>query len=71
MAGFLPSNKVSLKVDERNFVGGNPFLLGAVLSRFFALYGSVNSFSQLEIELIQRQGIWKTWDPVIGEQASI
>ena len=69
--GFCRGNKVSLKVDERNFVGGNPFLLGAVLSRFFALYGSVNSFSQLEIELIQRQGIWKTWDPVIGEQASI
>ncbi len=69
--GFCRGNKVTLTVDERNFVGGNPFLLGSVLSRFFSLYVAANSFCQLEIELVQRQGIWKKWKPVIGGRASI
>ena len=69
--GFCRGNKVKLRIDERNFVGGNPFLLGSILSRFFSLYASVNSFSELEIETLQREGVWKTWHPVIGEQASI
>ncbi len=67
--GFARGNKIKLLVDERNFVGGNPYLLGSVLSRFFGLYSTVNSFTELEIETVQREGIWKKWMPVTGEQA--
>ena len=45
-----------------------PFLLAAVLNRFMPLYASVNSFTQLIIKSKQREGIWKRWEPVAGEQ---
>ncbi len=67
--GFVRGTEVTMTLDERFFVGGSAFLLGAVLSRFFALYASINSFSQLVVRNAQREGIWKQWPPVGGEQA--
>lgn len=66
--GFCRGIEVTLKFDERMFVGSNAFMLAAVLNRFFSLYSSVNSFTQLIIKSEQREGVWKRWQPMAGEQ---
>jgi type VI secretion system protein ImpG len=66
--GFCRGIEVSLLFDEELYVGSSAFLLGSVLNRFFALYSSVNSFTQLLIRSKQRDGIWKQWPPIVGEQ---
>ncbi|HEY7495033.1 MAG TPA: type VI secretion system baseplate subunit TssF [Candidatus Tectomicrobia bacterium] len=38
------------------------------MQHFFALYTSVNAFTQLIIHSHQREGIWKQWPPTAGEQ---
>ena len=64
--GFCNGMEVTLVLDEEMFVGGGAFLLGTVLERFFSLYGSVNSFSQLVIRKWRTKGEWKRWPPMLG-----
>lgn len=66
--GFCRGIEITLEFDERLYVGSSAFLLAAVLNRFFPLYASINSFTQLIIKSQQREGIWKKWQPVAGEQ---
>ncbi len=66
--GFCRGIEIELLFDEELYVGSSAFLFGAVLNRFFALYASVNSFTQLLIRSKQRDGIWKKWPPTVGEQ---
>ncbi len=66
--GFCRGVQISLTLDEADFVGGNPYLFGAVLSRFFAQHTAVNSFTQLRLYSAQREGIWKEWQPSTGTQ---
>jgi type VI secretion system protein ImpG len=66
--GFCRGVEIELLFDEELYVGSSAFLFGSVLNRFFALYASVNSFTQLVIRSKQRDGIWKKWPAVIGEQ---
>ncbi len=66
--GFCRGIEVTLVFDEQLYVGSGAFLLAAVLNRFLPLYASVNSFTQLIIKSKQREGIWKRWEPVAGEQ---
>ncbi|MBI3329158.1 MAG: type VI secretion system baseplate subunit TssF [Nitrospinae bacterium] len=66
--GFCRGIEVTLTFDERLYVGSSPFLFASVLNHFLALYGSVNSFTQLVIKSRQREGIWKQWQPMAGEQ---
>lgn len=66
--GFCRGTEVSLLFDESLYAGSNPFLFAAVLDRFFGLYSAINSFTQLVIKSRQRNGIWKTWPPRIGER---
>jgi type VI secretion system protein ImpG len=66
--GFCRGIEITLVLDERLYVGSGAFLLAAVLDRFFPLYASVNSFTQLTLKSLQREGIWKRWQPVAGEQ---
>ncbi len=67
--GFCRGTEVRLELDEEGFVGGHPFLLAAVLNRFFGLYAAVNSFTQLVLTSRQRHGVWKTWEPLAGDRA--
>src|SRR5947209_4484307 len=67
--GFCQGTEVTLTFDENAYVGSGAFLLASVLERFFALYASVNSFSQLVIKSSQREGEWRRWAPAAGEQA--
>ena len=66
--GFCRGTEVTLMFDESAYVGGGAFLLSAVLNRFFALYTSINSFTQLVVQSRQREGVWKRWPSVAGEQ---
>jgi type VI secretion system protein ImpG len=66
--GFCRGTRVTLEFDESKYVGGGAFLMGAVLERFFALYVSINSFTQLRIRSRQREGVWKQWPPTVGER---
>jgi len=66
--GLCRGTEVSLTLDEERFAGGSGFLMGAVLARFLALYTSINSFTQTVIHSRQREGEWKRWPPIAGEQ---
>lgn len=66
--GFCRGIEITLVFDEHLYVGSSAFLLAAVLNCFFALYASVNSFTQLIIKSQQREGVWKKWQPMAGEQ---
>jgi type VI secretion system protein ImpG len=66
--GFCQGTEVTLTFDENAYMGSGAFLLASVLQRFFALYASVNSFAQLVIRSTQREGEWKRWPPLAGEQ---
>lgn len=65
--GFCRGTEITLVFDESLYVGSGAFLLASVLNRFFALYSSTNSFTQLVIESAQRKGVWKRWEPMAGE----
>jgi len=65
--GFCRGNEVTLVLDEEYYEGSGAYLFGAVLNRFLASYASINSFTHLVIKSKQREGIWKTWDPMAGE----
>lgn len=67
--GFCRGTEIRLTLDESLFEGGSSLLFGEVLNRFFALYTSINAFTQLVLESKQKKGIWRTWQPMVGEQA--
>ncbi|MEX2584194.1 MAG: type VI secretion system baseplate subunit TssF [Gemmatimonadota bacterium] len=66
--GFCRGHEVTLTIDESAYVGTSPLLLASVLSNFFSLYTSVNSFTQLVLRSQQREGIWMQWPARAGEQ---
>jgi len=66
--GFCRGIEVSLTFDERLYVGSSAFLLASVLNRFLPLYASVNTFTRLIIHSSQREGVWKKWEPMVGDQ---
>jgi len=68
--GFCQGTEITLEFDEDLYAGSGAFLLGAVLQQFFALYASINSFTQLVmIRSAQREGEWMRWPPQVGYQA--
>jgi type VI secretion system protein ImpG len=68
---FVRGLEISVEFDEQQYVGTGVFLLAAVLEQFFALYASINSFTQTVVSTRQREGIVKRWPPRVGEQIVI
>ncbi|WP_010299898.1 type VI secretion system baseplate subunit TssF [Candidatus Odyssella thessalonicensis] len=66
--GFVNGLKITLTVNERAYTGESVFLLASVLRTFFALQTSLNSFVQLQVNSVQRQGEWMSWQPLHGAQ---
>jgi len=66
--GFCRGMAITLEIDERKFVGSNPDLLAAVLNRFFGLYTSINSYTELTVVGTQPNGIRKSWPPMAGDR---
>jgi type VI secretion system protein ImpG len=67
--GFCRGTEITLTFDETQYVGSSAFMLASVLNRFFALYASTNSFTQLVIQRVGREGEWKRWLPMAGAGA--
>ncbi len=64
--GFCRGYQITLEFDEGAYVGGSALLMAAVLSRFFAQYTSINSFTRV---VVNRNGEeWKRWEPMTGRQ---
>jgi type VI secretion system protein ImpG len=51
--------QISVTLDDAAFEGTGPFLLGAVLSEFFAQYVSINSFTETVIRTLGRGEIMR------------
>ncbi len=66
--GFVRGFEITLEFDRSLYVGSSPFLLGSVLERFFALYVTANSFTQLIIKEQSQEEIWKKWPPRAGHK---
>lgn len=66
--GFTRGIEVVIELDETKFVGVSMYLFAAVLEQFFGLYVSMNSFSQLAVRVMQREGELKRWPPRAGDQ---
>ena len=58
--------RVEMELNEDLFAGGGVFLFASVLERFFGLYASMNSFSQLAVLTRQRQKPVREWPPRAG-----
>jgi type VI secretion system protein ImpG len=60
--------EISVEFDESHFVGAGMYLFASVLERFFALYASINSFTQLVARTRQPEAILKRWQPRAGNR---
>jgi type VI secretion system protein ImpG len=68
---FARGTRVELELDEDQFVGAGAFLFAAVLERFFALYASMNSFTQVAVRTRQRQERLHEWAPRAGTRVLV
>jgi type VI secretion system protein ImpG len=68
LSSFARGLEVVLELDETKFVGTSGVLFASLLERFFGLYASVNSFTQLTARYRQRDGALKRWPPRAGER---
>ena len=61
--------RITLDLDEDNFAGDGAWIFASVLERFFALYASLNSFTQLTVNTRQRRRPLGEWLPRAGCRA--
>jgi type VI secretion system protein ImpG len=60
---------IELELDEDGFAGDGAWLFATVMERFFALYASLNSFTQLTVLTRQRRRPLGQWLPRAGCRA--
>ena len=61
--------RLEMQLEEAHFTRGATYLFSAVLDRFFGLYASMNSFSQLTVHTKGRKEPLGQWPPRAGTQA--
>jgi len=66
--GVCRGMEVALELDGQQTSGSGGFLFASVLERFFALYASVNSFTQLRVSTAGEGGFVRHWPPRAGEE---
>jgi type VI secretion system protein ImpG len=62
--------EVTVLLDDKAFEGSGPFLLGAVLDRFFAEYVGLNHFTQTVVRTTERGEIMR-WPPRLGSRGDL
>jgi type VI secretion system protein ImpG len=62
--------EVTILLDDKAFEGSGPFLLGAVLDRFFSEYVGLNHFTQTVIRTSERGEIMR-WPPRLGLRSDL
>lgn len=65
-SGFCRGTEITIHLDEEKYVGTGSFLFASVLERFFALYATINSFTQLIAKSRDGKGVIKAWPPRAG-----
>lgn len=68
---FAKGHLLELELDEDQFVGSGVFLFAAILERFFGMYVSLNSFTQLRLRTPQRKEVVHTWPPRSGRKTLV
>jgi type VI secretion system protein ImpG len=68
--GAARGTEITVLIDEKSFEGSRPFLIGAVLDRFFCEYVSLNHFTQTVIRTTERGEIMR-WPPRLGARNNI
>jgi type VI secretion system protein ImpG len=68
---FARGTRVEMEFDEEQFSGGGAYLFASVLEKFFGLYVSMNSFSQLVARSRQRKEALGEWPPRAGQSILI
>jgi type VI secretion system protein ImpG len=63
---LVRGTRVEIRLDEEQFVGAGAYLFASVLERFFGMYVSLNSFSQLVAFTPQRKEVLRKWPPRAG-----
>ena len=66
--GFCSGITVTITIDEKRLGVASLKLFGDVLSRFLALYASVNSFVTLKMQSKQTLRLLEEWPPMVGEK---
>ena len=69
--GFARGTRVEIEFDEEQFSGSGAYLLASVLEKFFGLYTSMNSFTQLVARSRQRREALEEWTPRAGQSILI
>ncbi|MGO9272163.1 MAG: type VI secretion system baseplate subunit TssF [Terriglobia bacterium] len=68
---FARGTRVEMEFDEDQFSGVGVYLFASVLEKFFGLYVSMNSFSQLVARSRQRKEPLGEWPPRAGQSILI
>jgi len=71
VSSFCRGLQVELELDEDRYPGVGHFLFASVLERFFGLYVSASSFTQLAAKTKQQGEHFKVWPPRPGELPSL
>ncbi|QEL19460.1 type VI secretion system baseplate subunit TssF [Limnoglobus roseus] len=70
--GFVRGVEIAVEFDPQKFIDtGGSYLFAAVLERFFGLYASINSFTQMVAKTRHGEGVQRKWPPRAGEQVLI
>jgi len=69
--GFARGTRVEIEFDEEQFSGSGAYLFASVLEKFFSLYTSMNSFTQLVARSRQRKEALEEWAPRAGQSILI
>jgi type VI secretion system protein ImpG len=65
---FARGTRVTLTLDEDQFVGHGVYLFASMIEQFLGLYCSLNSFNQLAVFTKQRKEVLKEWPPRAGRK---
>ena len=69
--GFARGTRIEIEFDEEQFSGSGAYLFASVLEKFFGLYTSMNSFTQLVARSRQRREALEEWDTESGQSMLI
>ena len=69
--GFARGVAIDLEFDPARYTGSGVFLFASVLERFFALYGSINSFTRTTARERGASVPLKVWEPRSGTRDTL
>ncbi|MGA2793635.1 MAG: type VI secretion system baseplate subunit TssF [Roseiarcus sp.] len=68
--GAARGTEITVLIDDKSYEGSGPFLIGAVLDRFFSEYVGLNHFTQTVIRTTERGEIMR-WPPRLGSRSDL